>query len=611
LLGSFNRLQKHIETQNRSLLDNAAQMRLTASVFEGTSEAILISSADNLIVSVNRAFCRMTGYDETELIGKNPRLLQSGRHDAAFYQEMWSSLQHTGQWQGEIWNRRKNGEIYPERLSISTLSDEAGNLIRYIALAADIAKQKQAESVIWQQANYDLLTFLPNRHLLQSRMHEAVDRAQRNGLPFAVLHIDLDHFSDVNSLLGHGFGDRLLIEVGNRISSCVGKDSDAVSHLGGDEFVVLINALRDPGLQEAQLAAKILQAISAPIFLGNETVFITASIGVAVYPDDAVDVPGLLVDVYQAKLSAKQEGGNRTCRQTAGMRIATQMRMQLANDLRGALAANQLEVYYQPVVDLASGRVIKAEALLRWHHPTRGMILPALFIPIAEETGLINEIGDWVFREAAKMAKRWCDLNRTGTYRIGRGMGTLIAAPDRGQFQVNINKSPRQFFAGNTEKTWIHYMKQNNIEPGCIAIEITEGLLLDHHPDVVAKLNAIREFGIELALDDFGTGYSSMSYLKRFDIDYLKIDRSFVQDIVTDPSDLAITEALIAMAHKLGMKVVAEGVETIEQRNLLADAGCDLGQGYFFAIPMPAAQFESLVFAAGNALHSKALLAGA
>ena len=596
LLDSFNKLQEHIETQQQSLQEREEQIRLAASVFEGTSEAILISSPDNRIVSVNRAFCKMTGYEENELIGANPNLLQSGRQDRAFYQEMWSQLNDTGQWQGEIWNRRKNGEIYPERLAISTLCDEAGKVLHYIAIAADITHQKQAEAVIWQQANYDLLTSLPNRRLLQERIRQALEKARQSGVALAVLHVDLDHFNEVNDTLGHACGDRMLMEAGRRISSCVATDTDTVAHLGGDEFVVVLDALADPVAQTGQVAAKILQAIAEPFFLDSETVFISASIGITLYPGDAEDIAGLLINANQAKQVAKNAGRNRYSRFTASMRETAQTRIQLANDMRGALAAHQFEVYYQPIVDLASGNIVKAEALLRWHHPQRGMVSPVEFIPIAEETGLISEIGDWVFREAAQMAKRWCRHCQFSVNGVCAAIGAIDAGAQSCPYQITVNKSPRQFFTGRTDTTWIAYLRENNIYPSCMTIEITEGLLLDQHPEIMEKFNAFRRIGIQIALDDFGTGYSAMSYLKKFDIDYLKIDRSFVHDIVTDRSDRAIAEAVIAMAHKLGMKVVAEGVETIEQRDLLTDAGCDYGQGFLLAAPMPAAQFASLVF---------------
>ena len=595
LLGSFNKLEQHISDQNALLHERAEQMRLAASVFEGTSEAILICSPDNRILSVNRAFCNMTGYQEAELIGQNPRLLKSGQHDADFYREMWSSLVDTGQWHGDIWNRRKNGEIYPERLNVSALYDDQGQVLRYIAIAADVTEQKQAEEVIWRQANYDLLTDLPNRRLLQEKAQQALEKAGREGSSLALLHIDLDHFSEVNDTLGHVLGDQLLTEAGIRISLCAGAGTEVVAHLGGDEFVVILSTSAEAAARGEQMAADILRATAQAFHLGGETIYVSASIGITLFPGDAGDLTGLLANANQAKQVAKNQGRNRYCRFTASMLQSAQVHMQLANDMHGALAAGQFRVYYQPIVDLASGRMVKAEALLRWQHPQRGLVSPSEFIPIAEETGLINEIGDWVFKEAAQMARRWChrcEFSDRGTCtRICDAAGGQVSCPQ----QISINKSPRQFFTGSTDKTWIAYLQQNQIHPATITIEITEGLLLDRHPEVMEKFLVFRDAGIQVALDDFGTGYSAMSYLKKFDIDYLKIDRSFVRDIVTDASDRAIAEAVIVMAHKLGLKVVAEGVETADQRDLLAAAGCDYGQGYLFARPMPEAEFERLI----------------
>ncbi|MFI4940396.1 MAG: putative bifunctional diguanylate cyclase/phosphodiesterase, partial [Burkholderiales bacterium] len=369
-----------------------------------------------------------------------------------------------------------------------------------------------------------------------------------------------------------------------------------VAHLGGDEFVVVLGDLMDFSPRVEQVAEGILRAIAEPFGFGSETIYISASMGIARYSAD-VDVYSLLKQADQAKHYAKAEGHNRYVYFNQSMELAAQTRKDLARDMRDALAANQFEVHYQPIVKLATGVIVKAEALLRWHHPERGMVSPAQFIPIAEETGLISEIGDWVFKEAAQMARHWCNrCEYSANDRCTRGN-----VPDDGSspclFQVSVNKSPRQFFTGHTHKTWTDYLRENRINPRCITIEITEGLLLDQHPEVIEKFITFRDAGIQIALDDFGTGYSAMSYLKKFDIDYLKIDRSFIRDMVTDSSDCAIVEAIIVMAHKLGLKVVAEGIETIEQRDLLAAAGCDYGQGYLFAKPMPAEQFQRLIAA--------------
>ena len=453
---------------------------------------------------------------------------------------------------------------------------------------------EQAQS-LRQQAHYDLLTKLPNRRLLHELMGQALEIAHRDGRAFAVLHVDLDHFKEINDTLGHEVADRMIVEAGRRIAACGVDEADMVAHMGGDEFVVVqgMDVASADGME--QLAGKILRSIATPFVLGSETIYISASIGVARYPADADNMASLLRNAYQATRAAKSEGRNRCCRFNVSMEEAAQTRMQLAHDLRDALAAKQFEVHYQPIVELATGCIVKAEALLRWRHPQRGLVSPMQFIPIAEETGMISDIGDWVFREAAQTARRWCqrcEFSERGACRIQHEItaGTRLC-----RHQITVNKSPRQFFSGETHRTWIDYLRQNGIPASCITIEITEGLLLDQNPEVAEKFRAFRDAGIQVALDDFGTGYSAMSYLKKFDIDYLKIDRSFVSDIASGKNDHAIAEAIIVMAHKLGLKVVAEGVETIEQRDWLATAGCDYGQGYLFSRPVPVGRFESLV----------------
>jgi len=594
LLDSFNRFQARITEQQRQLRDNAEQLRLSASVFDGTSEAILITDADNRILGVNKPFCQLTGYQESELIGQTPSLLKSNHHDRSFYAGMWAALESGGRWAGEIWNRRKNGEVFPERLNISTIYDAAGKVERRIAIAADITAEKNARELIWRQANYDLLTDLPNRRLLLDLLRGELAAAGREGQGVALCLVNLDRFKEINDTLGHTVGDRLLIETASRLAACVG-DAATLGYLGSDEFVVAFRGPADMVYIDI-VPVEVHRAIGLPYQLGIETIHVTASIGVTVFPADGDDVDSLLQAVEQATRAAKTSGGNRSVRFTEAMREDSRTRLQLATDLRGALAAGQLEVYYQPIVEMATGQCVKAEALLRWHHPQRGFVSPAQFIPIAEETGLIAEIGNWVFRQAAAMVKRWCaaceDYGDDGCVRAA-------GAPCR--CQIAVNKSPRQFLAGSSQRDWLEHLRDEGIPPRCLAIEITEGLLLDSHDEVIDKLAIFRRAGIQVALDDFGTGYSAMSYLKRFDIDYLKIDQTFVRDMEEDPSDRAIVEAVIAMAHRLGMKVVAEGIETAGQRDLLAAAGCDYGQGYFFARPMPAADF-AVAIGAGRAL---------
>lgn len=551
------------------------ELHIAASVHQAVGEAITITDADNRIIAINPAFTRLTGYTSHEAIGRTPSLLASGRHGPAFYQKMWQALTTTGRWQGEIWNRRKNGEEYPEWLSISTVHDEDGNVLRRIAMFSDITDQKRAEETIWRQANYDPLTELPNRRLFRDRLQQEMLKAHRAGQKVALMFIDLDRFKEVNDTLGHHNGDQLLIEAAGRIGRCV-RATDTVARLGGDEFTVIMADLADSD-RVSEVAQKMLAALSAPFRLGSNLAYVSASIGITLYPDDSTEVEALLRNADQAMYAAKEAGRNQFGYFTGSMQEIAQARLQLSNDLRGALAAKQLEIYLQPIVDLSTGHIHKAEALLRWHHPVHGMVSPADFIPIAEETGIISEIGNWVFREAARVARDWLDEH-----------GTLL--------QISVNKSPRQFFSGNSHETWVAHLESIGLPAHCIAIEITEGLLLDNRPEVSEKLARFRDAGLQVSLDDFGTGYSAMAYLKKFPIDYLKVDQSFVRDMATDPGDQAIVEAIIVMAHTLGLKVIAEGVETVEQRDLLIAAGCDYGQGYLFARPMPAAQLAAVAY---------------
>jgi diguanylate cyclase (GGDEF)-like protein/PAS domain S-box-containing protein len=454
--------------------------------------------------------------------------------------------------------------------------DEADiELIQQAANLASIAiERKQAEDLIWQQANYDSVTRLPNRRLFRDRLEQEMRKTYRNGQVLALLFIDLDRFKEVNDTLGHDVGDLLLIDAARRISSCV-RGSDTVARLGGDEFTVTLPQLGDASRAE-QVAENIVDALAHPFQIGDETVYISASIGITLYPNDAGEIEGLLKNADQAMYVAKSNGRNCFSYFTSRMQEHAQHRLHLVRDLRNALPSGQLELFFQPIVDLSSGNVVKAEALLRWHHPERGMVSPMDFIPLAEEIGLIGDIGDWVFREAVHWMKRWHDSGFSCT-------------------QVSVNKSPGQFVVEEPYTAWLDHLQEVGLPGACLVIEITEGLLLDARTDVTRKLLQFRDAGIQVAIDDFGTGYSSLSYLKKFDIDYLKIDRSFVRDLATDPNDLALSEAIIVMAHKLGLKVVAEGVETVEQRDMLAAAGCDLAQGYLYAKPMPAEEFDAML----------------
>jgi diguanylate cyclase (GGDEF)-like protein/PAS domain S-box-containing protein len=549
-------------------------MQLAELVYRTSSEAIMVSDAQGEIIAINPAFTEMTGYRFDEVRGKNANILNSGHHDRGFYKDMWRQINATGCWKGEIWDRRKNGEIYAEWLSINTVFNEDGSVHRRVAQFTDITQKKQSEEMLWRQTNFDLITELPNRHMFRDCLSREIKEARSSNQSLALLLLDLDHFKQVNDTMGHGTGDRMLKDVAKRLLHCV-RQTDTVARLGGDEFTIILTGPDICGHVE-NLAQRVLQHMAEPFHLDGEVMYASISIGITLYPDDAQDIDELFKNADQAMYAAKNLGRNRYQYFTSSMQEIAQTRMKLANDLRGALADKQFRVFYQPIVELSTGAIHKAEALIRWQHPTRGLVSPGEFIPIAEETGTIIDIGNWVFREAAKQSKLW----RSALYP---------------QFQISVNKSPVQFRHQNAvNESWPSQLHQLGLPGDSIVAEITEGLLLDAGDFIDNKLLEFRDAGIQLALDDFGTGYSSLSYIKKFNIDYIKIDQSFVRNMTAQSSDMVLCQAIIAMAHKLGIKVVAEGVETIEQRNLLAAAGCDYAQGFLFSKPVPVEEFESL-----------------
>ncbi|QYF92782.1 EAL domain-containing protein [Massilia sp. PAMC28688] len=447
---------------------------------------------------------------------------------------------------------------------------------RMIGTVTDIAEKRRSEEIVWRHANHDLLTGLPNRRLFRDRLDLEIRKSQRSGLPLALLFIDLDRFKEANDLLGHTIGDQVLVEAARRICGCV-RSSDTVARLGGDEFTAILAEL-DGAPHVDVVAEKINAALGEPFYLGNEVVYLSASIGVTLYPADAADAENLIRNADQAMYAVKNEGRNHFSYFTPSMQHEANERLRLISDLRVALATGQLQVHYQPIIDLATGKVSKAEALLRWEHPVLGMIEPVRFIGFAEETGLISEIGDWVFREAAWCAREW-----------GRRLGT--------PFTVSINKSPVQFISRLNEVSWPDYLAELGLTGTSVSVEITEGVLLDASPIVSAKLLQYHDAGIKVAIDDFGTGYSSIAYLKKFAVDFLKIDQSFVRDIGGNGGDRAIVRSIIAMAHELGLQVIAEGIETVEQKEWLIEGQCDFGQGFLFSRAVPASEFERLLCA--------------
>ncbi|MFT5706366.1 MAG: diguanylate cyclase (GGDEF)-like protein/PAS domain S-box-containing protein [Oceanospirillaceae bacterium] len=551
------------------------ELRLAALVYENCSEAMAVTDADNVIISVNPAFTHVTGYSSAESLGRNMSMLSSGKHDRYFYANIWKSLLTTGNWQGEIWNKRKNGEVFAEKLIINTEFDAKGCVVRRVALFSDISEKKKAENLILKHANYDSLTGLPNRRLFMERLQKEVQLAKQDDNFGALLFIDLDRFKEVNDSLGHDQGDQLLVKAAQRLTHCV-NESDTVARFSGDEFTIILNSLCDQ-INVETVVQKILKCMSTPYQLEQHKVYISASIGITLFPIDASDVGELLSNADQAMYVAKKNGRNCFHYFTECMQIKAQKRLQLISDLHNAIEKKQFELYYQPIVQMHDRRIVKAEALIRWHHPEQGLVMPDNFIAAVEESGMIIELGNWVFKQACQQLKYWRQ----------KGFDDL---------QLSINTSPLQFKADGIKPIlWAQELPDKVGQKLSIALEITENFLLEKSGEVREKVSQLQSLGFGLAIDDFGTGYSSISYLKELNGNYLKIDRSFVKNISDVSNDLVLCEAIIAMAHKLGVKVIAEGIETQEQYQLLCDAGCDFGQGWLFSKAVPAANFIELL----------------
>jgi diguanylate cyclase (GGDEF)-like protein/PAS domain S-box-containing protein len=563
----------HTDITERKLAEESTL--LASMVYQNSQEAMTVTDCNGNIITTNPAFTQMTGYSLDEIKGKNHKFIVSSQQDKRIHQSIEYALNRTGHWHGEIKYSHKNGESYIALLRINSIYNEDRSIHRQVAQFYDITDKKKSEQIIWRQANFDNLTGLSNRQMFHDRLLEEKNKAKRRGLRVALLFLDLDRFKAVNDTLGHYMGDQLLKDVAQRLRSC-GRKSDLVSRFGGDEFTVILGGLKNTLCVE-RVAQNILRELAEPFLLGEQNVYITPSIGITLYPEDGKETGILLKNADQAMYSAKEKGRNCYHYFTNSMQELAQRRGQLVNDLRHALKKNQLQLYYQPIMELATGKINKAEALLRWHHPELGMVSPAEFIPIAEETGSIVEIGDWVFRQAAEQVAYW-------------------RREYHHDFQVSINKSPVQFREGGSDiASWLNHLLELGLPGQAVVIEITEGLLLDGSIIVMDKLLAFRDAGIKVSLDDFGTGHSSLSYLRKFHIDNIKIDQSFVRNLKENSDDMVLCEAIIIMAHKLGMQVIAEGIETEEQRSLLSAAECDYGQGYLFSKPLPEKELSSLL----------------
>ena len=563
-----------VEDISRRIRD-AERLHLSAKIFDNTQEGILVTDAQGHIFTVNQAFVAMTGYSQQEAIGRKPNLLNSGRHDKAFYQEMWHTLAEKGQWRGEIWNRRKNGEIYPEWINISAIRDNEGKISHYVAIFSDITKVKENEERLQRLAHFDALTALPNRFLFQDHAELALAQAARSGKQVAVMFLDLDRFKTINDTLGHRAGDTLLIEVAQRLSGCL-RVSDTLSRFGGDEFVVVLPDLDNAGAA-ASVANKFIDAFAHPFHIEGKEFHVTSSIGIAVYPQDGKKLEQLSRASDAAMYLAKEQGRN-TYRfhQADGRHEAKSRRFHLESRLRQALKRGEMSVVYQPSVDVESGGMTGMEALLRWNHPELGDVAPAEFIPLAEEIGVILALGDWVLREACRQNKVWQDMGFDPMW-------------------VSVNLSPYQLRDRRLVETVRNALAETGLEGHWLEFELTEGALMHDIEESIVTLNALKQLGVRLSIDDFGTGYSSLAYLRRLPVDTLKIDRCLVADIAIDKNNAAISRAIVTLAHNLNLRVVAEGVESAAQFDILREFQCCDAQGFYFSRPLPPERISALL----------------
>jgi diguanylate cyclase (GGDEF)-like protein/PAS domain S-box-containing protein len=568
LLDHAHQLHKRVFNLITELAEDLTLVSKVADrVFEHASEGVMVTDAQSRIINVNHAFTAVTGYPRHEVIGKTPSILNSRRQDAAFYRQLWQSLVDTGHWAGEIWNRRKNGEIYLEWLSISAIRNDEGNTSHYVSVFSDITKTKQDEERLYRLAHYDPLTSLPNRLLFQDRLQQAMAHATRNRRTVALMLLDLDRFKLINDTLGHDAGDKLLIDVSDRLTGCL-RESDTVARLGGDEFTVVVPDLADAE-GAAEVARKIIDALSVPFLIAGQEIFVTTSIGISLFPAHGDSVETLTKAADIAMYQAKEQGGNTFQFNRSKANAATAERFSLEHSLRRALDRHELEVFYQPQVDIESGRMTGMEALLRWRHPERGLVMPGEFIPVAEDTGLILPMGDWVLHTACAQNKAWQDA----------GLPPL---------KVSVNLSVRQLKQRTLAEKVAEVLDDTELDAQWLELELTESMVMQNAELAISLLRQLKSIGVGLAIDDFGTGYSSLSYLKRFPIDTLKIDRSFIADVHLNLDDAAISQAIIALAHSMQLKVIAEGVENSAHLDFLRSHQCCDAQGYFFSRPLPA-----------------------
>ncbi len=550
------------------------QLELAANVFETMNQAVVVTDAHNRIVSINPATSEITGYSFEELLGENPRIFASGRHDPEFYEDMWRNLEDTGHWDGEIWDRRKDGSVYPKWLTINAIHNSKGEVVQYVSVFSDITERKRTEELIWRQANYDSLTGLANRTLFKSRLQQEMERHSRDEGKIAVIYLDLDGFKDVNDSLGHAAGDRLLVEVAHRLEERSRK-SDLVARLGGDEFTLMLVDIHQPE-QVGAMAEEILEALKQTIRIMERELRIGASLGIAIYPDDGTSVDEITKHADVAMYQAKATGKNHFQFFQPQMNAMAQHRLTMIHDLHTAVETQDFSLYFQPKLCLEDNRVLGMEALLRWTRADGRMVSPAEFIPCAEETGLIIPIGGWILAEACHMTAVW---NRRYDTRL----------------KVAVNLSARQFRSSGLVEEVLGALQRSGLPAELLELEITESTLMEEVEQAIGVMKRLREAGISIAIDDFGTGYSSLSYLKRFPISTLKVDRSFVHELREGSEDEAIIKATIDLARSLNLEVVAEGIESEGQLQLLQRLSCYSGQGYHIGRPMDGETFEQFL----------------
>ncbi|EJN36927.1 PAS domain S-box/diguanylate cyclase (GGDEF) domain-containing protein [Pseudomonas sp. GM84] len=561
------RLLNFIGIGARLRRDDRERLRMAAAVFDSTLEGVLVTDRQGVIVHVNRAFMRITGYQQDEVLGQRPSKFKSGRHGVAFYQQIYTTLAEKGEWSGEIWNRRKSGEIYPQWQTICAIRDDSGELTHYVAVFSDISAIKHSEQELAFLAHHDPLTGLPNRLLFNDRVEQALAAAEANKRGCALLLLDLDHFQSINDGLGHTIGDQLLKLVGDRLRDLLG-NGVTLARLGGDEFAMLAENCQEVG-QAGKLAQSIIERLREPFEFEGHRLFISASVGISLFPSDALGAEQLLRNADSALFKAKTNGRACYALYTEELTAHAQHRVETAGELRRALEQDELRVFYQPVFDLFSTRMVGVEALVRWQHPQRGLVPPGEFIPIAERTGLIADIDAWVLRRACRQMVQWQEEGRDLAF-------------------VAVNLSSRLFGQRGLYRQVAEVLHETGLDPALLELEVTESAVMEDPEVALEQLHRLRELGLSLAIDDFGTGYSSLLRLKRLPVQKLKIDQGFVAGLPLDDDDIAIVRVIIALARSMGMQVHAEGIEQAEQARFLLEQQCQLGQGYWFGRPVPA-----------------------